>query len=328
LTINITGKLQKNIMRKILVIGAHGQLGTVLTKALQVKHGFANILATDIKASPDFEGDFQILDATNFDELHTIIKVNNIGEIYHLAAILSANGEKAPLNTWDINMKAWLNVLEAARLENVSKVFYPSSIAVFGDSIPKKACPQNVFLDPSTVYGISKAAGENWANYYFKKYNLDVRSLRYPGIIGYQSLPGGGTTDYAIDIFHKAVMGEDYTCFLSENARLPMIYMDDAIKATLDLMDAPVENIKTRTAYNIASVSFTPSELFKEIQKKIPTFKIKYAPDFRQKIAETWPEVIVDTEAKADWNWKADFSLSRICDTMLEELNKKITIAK
>jgi threonine 3-dehydrogenase len=313
--------------KKILVIGAHGQLGTVLTKVLQSKNGIDNVIATDIREQAIFEGRFQILDATEYDQLHYFVIKHEVTEIYHLAAILSANGEKNPLGTWDINMKALLNVLEVARIEQVSKVFYPSSIAVFGDSAPKDACPQNAVLDPSTVYGISKAAGENWVNYYFKKYDLDVRSIRYPGIIGYQSLPGGGTTDYAVDIFHKAVSGENFSCFLKKDTRLPMIFMDDAIRATLELMDAPKENIKTRTSYNLAGISFTPEELAAEIRKVIPTFKIDYAPDFRQEIAESWPKIILDSRAKYDWNWKPAYSLKKMTETMILELRKTLNFA-
>jgi threonine 3-dehydrogenase len=310
---------------KILIIGACGQLGTVLTSALQKKHGIDNVIASDLKEKENFEGKFEILDATDYDQMHYLVIKHEITEIYHLAAILSANGEKNPLGTWDINMKALLNVLEVARIEQVNKVFYPSSIAVFGDSAPKGACPQNAVLDPTTVYGMSKAAGENWANYYFKKYDLDVRSIRYPGIIGHQSLPGGGTTDYAVDIFHKAVSGENFTCFLEKDTRLPMIFMDDAIRATLELMDAPKENIKIRTSYNLAGISFTPEELAAEIQKTIPTFTIAYDPDFRQKIAESWPKIILDSKAKQDWNWKSAYSLKKMTEIMLKELRKTLT---
>jgi threonine 3-dehydrogenase len=313
--------------KKILVIGAHGQLGSVLTKALQAIHGIDNVIASDIKNSSSFEGRFEILDATDYDQMHYLVIKHEISEIYHLAAILSANGEKNPLGTWDINMKALLNVLEVARIEQVNKVFYPSSIAVFGDSAPKDACPQNAVLDPSTVYGISKAAGENWVNYYFKKYDLDVRSLRYPGIIGYQSLPGGGTTDYAVDIFHKAISGENFTCFLEKDTRLPMIFMDDAIRATLELMEAPKENITIRTSYNLSGISFSPEELAAEIQKVIPTFTIEYAPDFRQKIAESWPKIILDSKAKSDWNWKPAYSLKKMTEKMILELRKNLNFA-
>lgn len=312
---------------KILIVGANGQLGSVLTQALQTKYGNEQVIASDLYQKPDFNGNFELLDGTNFNQLHEIVVRHSITQIYHLAAILSANGEKDPLRTWDINMKALLNVLEVGRIEKIDKIFCPSSIAVFGNSAPKGTCPQETFLDPSTVYGISKAAGENWVNYYFNRYGLDVRSLRYPGVIGYQSLPGGGTTDYAIDIFHKAVCDEPYTCFLAKNTRLPMIFMDDAIKATLQLMEAPKENIKTRTSYNLAGLSFTPEEIAAEIKKIIPNFEISYEPDFRQQIAESWPQVIDDKEAQTEWGWKSNYSLKDITETMILKLQEQLTFA-
>lgn len=312
---------------KILVVGANGQLGSVLTKALQLKYGIENVIASDLNKKSDFEGKFEILDATDLENLHANVIKHEITQIYHLAAILSAKGETNPINTWDINMKSLLNVLEVGHLENLDKIFYPSSIAVFGKSAPLDNCPQNAFLDPATVYGISKAAGENWANYYFQRYGLDVRSIRYPGVVGYQSLPGGGTTDYAIDIFHKAVLDEPFTCFLKKDTRLPMIFMEDAIQATLQLMDAPKENIKTRTSYNLSGLSFTPEELASEIQKLIPNFSISYQPDFRQEIAESWPQRIDDKEARKDWAWKPSFSLKEITEAMIIKLKDKLTFA-
>jgi threonine 3-dehydrogenase len=312
---------------KILIVGANGQLGSVLTKVLQVKYGIDNIVASDLNKKADFESKFEIIDATDRDNLHANVIKHEITQIYHLAAILSANGEKNPIKTWDLNMKSFLNVLEIGRLEKLDKIFYPSSIAVFGSSAPSNSCPQNTFLDPNTVYGISKAAGENWANYYFHRYGLDVRSLRYPGIIGYQSLPGGGTTDYAIDIFYKAVLNEHFTCFLNKNTRLPMIFMDDAIEATIQLMEAPKESVKTRTSYNLAGLSFTPEEIANEIKKIIPSFSISYQPDFRQEIAESWPQRIDDKEASLDWHWKAKTNLKQITEIMISKLKEKLIFA-
>jgi nucleoside-diphosphate-sugar epimerase len=249
-----------------------------------------------------------------------------ITQIYHLAAILSANGEKLPLNTWDINMKSFFNVLEVSRLNQVDKVFFPSSIAVYGNDAPKIKTPQDYVLAPSTVYGISKVAGENWANYYYERYNLDIRSIRYPGVIGYQTLPGGGTTDYAVDIFHKAVKNEEFECFLKATTVLPMIYMDDTIRATIELMESPKENISVRTSYNLSGISFSPEELAKSIQNIYPDFKIFYKPDFRQKIAESWPSSIDDSNARTDWNWKPQFDIDTMTNVMIAELEKKYAI--
>lgn len=307
----------------ILVIGAHGQIGSVLTQELKRKFGNDNVIASDLRSKDDFEGLFEVLDATNKDAIEQIVVKYKITQIYHLAAILSAKGEENPLGTWEINMKTMFNVFEVSRLNKVDKVFFPSSIGVFGDAALADATPQATFLNPSTVYGISKAAGENWSQYYFERYGLDIRSLRYPGIIGYQSLPGGGTTDYAVDIYHKAVNGEDFSCFLEEHTVLPMIFMDDAIRATIELMDASKENIKTRTSYNLASMSFSPDEIAAAIQKIIPEFKISYKPDFRQEIAASWPRSIDDSEARMDWNWKPKYNLESMSKVMLEKLSEQ-----
>lgn len=307
---------------KILIIGANGQLGSVLTKALQTKYGEANIIATDIKFSADFKGNFEFLDATDFNSIKSVIKEHRITQIYHMAAILSAKGEQQPLRTWEINNQTFLNVLEAARLNKVSKVFYPSSIAVYGENAPKSNTPQDFFLIPTTVYGMSKASGEHWANYYFVKYGLDVRSLRYPGVIGYQTSPGGGTTDYAVDAYHYAVKNEVYTCFLNETSALPMIYMDDAIRATIELMEAPSNTLKTRTSYNIASMSFNPAELQEAISEIMPNFKMVYKPDFRQNIADSWPDSIDDTEARKDWNWQPKYNLKAMTADMIKNLKE------
>ena len=311
---------------KILITGAGGQLGSVLTLKLQEKWGVKNIIASDLYAKNDFTGNFEILDATNFDALQAIVIKYGITQIYHLAAILSANGEKAPLNTWNINMKTLFNVLEVSRLQKVNKVFFPSSIAVFGDNVDRINTPQSSNLTPSTVYGMSKVAGENWANYYFEKYGLDVRSVRYPGVIGHQSLPGGGTTDYAVDIYHKAVKNENFECFLNASTMLPMIYMDDAIRATIEVMEAPAEHITVRTSYNIAGASFNPEQITHSIQKIYPNFRVTYKPDFRQKIAETWPMSINDSAAKTDWNWKPQFDLEDITTDMVKNLKPKYSI--
>lgn len=307
----------------ILITGANGQLGSVLTKALQAKYGISNVIATDIKFNADFKGNFEFLDATDFNSINNLINEYNITQIYHMAAILSAKGEQHPLRTWEINNKTFLNVLEAARLSNVNKVFYPSSIAVYGKNAPKNNTPQDFFLIPSTVYGMSKASGEHWANYYFLKYGLDVRSLRYPGVIGHQTSPGGGTTDYAVDAYHYAVKHETYTCFLNQQASLPMIYMDDAIRATIELMEAPCNTIKSRTSYNIASMSFNPEELKAAISQQFPNFKMLYKPDFRQDIADSWPNSIDDTEARADWGWTPNFNLESMTIDMIKHLKAK-----
>ncbi|WP_299777320.1 NAD-dependent epimerase/dehydratase family protein [uncultured Formosa sp.] len=304
----------------ILVIGANGQLGSVLVKSLQDKFGINNVIASDLRTKEGFNGLFEIIDATQFDRIQEIVKTYKITQIYHLAAILSAKGEENPLQTWDINMKTMFNVFEVSRLNNIEKVFYPSSIAVFGDGADKDLTPNDAYLDPATVYGISKASGENWSQYYFLRYGLDIRSIRYPGVIGYQSLPGGGTTDYAVDIYHKAVLGESFNCFLSEDTTLPMIYMDDVIRATLELMDAPKESIKTRTSYNLTGVSFSPAEITSEIQNIYPDFKVSYKPDFRQKIANKWPKSIDDSAAREEWGWQPKFNLKAMTETMIKEL--------
>ena len=311
------------ISETILIIGASGQLGSVLTKELQKIHGKKNVIASDIFLDTDFDGIFEVIDATDLNAIKAIINKYSIKEIYHLAAILSAKGEEKPLSTWDLNIKMMLNVFEASRLNNVKKVFFPSSIAVFGDQAPLLNTPQSSFLNPATVYGISKAAGENWAQYYFTKYGLDIRSIRYPGIIGYQSMPGGGTTDYAVDIYHSAVKNEKFSCFLNSDTKLPMMFMNDAIRSTIELMQSPIENIKIRTSYNLAGMSFSPSEIYNEIKKSYPNFKIEYNSDFRQKIADKWPKSIDDKEARNDWGWTPKYNLSSMTLEMLEKLKEK-----
>lgn len=310
-------------MKKILVIGAGGQVGSVLTGQLQTRYGLENVIASDVRPLSGFGENFIGLDATDFEGLKRVVTDHGINEIYHLAAILSASGEKFPLDTWDINMKTFFNVLEVSRLHGVSKVFYPSSIAVFGQNAPKVDTPQSAPLWPTTVYGISKVAGENWASYYHQKYGLDIRSLRYPGIIGYQSPPGGGTTDYAVDIFHKAVQNKPYECFLEPSTMLPMIYMDDAIRATIELMEAPAASITVRTSYNLAGMSFSPAQLAGSIKGHYPNFEISYTPDFRQEIADSWPTSIDDSVARKGWGWQPAYNLDAMTDIMTSQLKLK-----
>ena len=312
----------------VLVIGANGQLGSVLIKELQTIHGNSNVIASDIYSDPNFQGIFQLLDATDMASIHIIIKKYSVTKIYHLAAILSAKGEQFPLKTWELNTKMMLNVFEAARNSTVNKVFFPSSIAVYGNKAPLQNSPQSAFLNPATVYGISKATGENWAQYYFEKYDLDIRSIRYPGIVGYQSMPGGGTTDYAVDIYHSAINKQTYNCFLKADTKLPMIFMDDAVRATVELMKAPKENIKIRTAYNLGAMSFDPSEITAEIKQTYPDFQVDYCPDSRQLIADKWPKSIDDFEARSDWGWKPEYNLTTMTTEMIEKLKEKYNTIK
>ncbi|THH37557.1 NAD-dependent epimerase/dehydratase family protein [Neolewinella litorea] len=305
----------------VLITGANGQLGTVLVPVLRERYGHDNVIATDIRPPlAGATGRFSLLDATDEESLRQLVRGEGVTQIYHLGAILSANGELNPLHTWRVNMDSLLNVLEVSRTEGVERVFYPSSIAVFGHHADLSCTPNHSVLNPTTVYGISKAAGENWAQYYFERYGLDVRSLRYPGIIGHQSAPGGGTTDYAVEIFHSAAAGQPYSCFLQSDTTLPMIYMDDAIRATLELMEAPTASIKVRTSYNLSGCSFSPADVAEAIQKILPDFEVRYAPDFRQNIAADWPDRIDDGPARNDWGWKPAYDLDRICATMLDNL--------
>ncbi len=313
---------------KILVIGANGQIGTALLPKLQKIYGEDFVIASDLNPNQNSTAVFEKLDATQPNALQTLIKKQGITQIYHLAAVLSAKGETNPLQAWDINMQTLLNVLEAAKEFSLKKVFIPSSIAVFGEGAPRRFTPQNAYLDPTTVYGISKVATENWCQYYYKRYLVDVRSLRYPGVIGYQSMPGGGTTDYAVEIYHKAITGDDYTCYLQENTRLPMIYMEDALRATTELMEAPADRLSVRTSYNLAGISFTPAELYDNIKLFFPDFKCDFVPDFRQAIADSWPESIDDTSAQKDWNWKPKFDLTQITREMIAQLSKQLIADK
>jgi nucleoside-diphosphate-sugar epimerase len=308
---------------KILVIGACGQIGSVLTSSLREAYGYANVIATDIRGDSMGDPFFINLDVLDTRHLSQIINKFGINQIYHLAAVLSAKGEANPLKTWHFNMTSLFNVLEVSREKGIQKVFFPSSIAVFGKDIPRVMTPQASQLTPSTVYGISKVAGELWCQYYFNRYNLDIRSLRYPGVIGYQSEPGGGTTDYAVEIFHYAVLERPYTCFLKPGTGLPMIYMDDAIRATIELMEAAPERLSIRTSYNIHGTSFTPSDCVEAIRAYYPEFKVDYKPDFRQTIAESWPESIDDAPARNEWGWKAGFDLSKMAHEMIVNLREK-----
>lgn len=303
----------------ILVTGANGQIGSVLTAALRDAYGQDAVLATDIRRPIAQEGPFEILDVLYPVKLREIAVKYGVTQVYHLAAILSAKGEQHPQQAWDINMRGLFNALEIAKDLSL-KVFFPSSIAVFGPSTPRENTPQDTITQPTTVYGISKVAGENWCQYYHLRYGVDVRSVRYPGIIGHQSLPGGGTTDYAVEIYHEAVKGNAFTCFLSENTRLPMLYMDDAIRGTLELMEAPAEQIKCRTSYNIAGISFTPAEISASIRRFFPDFRVNYAPDFRQQIADSWPASIDDSTARDQWGWRARFDLEAMTSDMLQNL--------
>lgn len=319
-------KLQPNLTamsnEKILITGANGQIGSVLSQQLRKRYGTNNVLATDIRTPQHQDGPFEILNVMDQQRWLEIIKQHKITQIYHLVAILSASGEKKPHKTWDLNITSLLTVLELAKTYQL-KVFFPSSIAVFGNDAPKISTPQDSLLVPTTVYGMSKVAGENWCNYYHKKFGVDVRSVRYPGIIGYEGLPGGGTTDYAVDIYHKAIDGEDFTCFLKPDSSLPMIYMPDAIKATIDLMNAPADQIKIRTSYNLSGMSFSPAEITTELQKHFPAFRVDYEPDFRQAIADSWPASIDDSPARTDWGWQEKYDLSSMTTDMILNLKKK-----
>ncbi|TRZ42770.1 NAD-dependent epimerase/dehydratase family protein [Robertkochia solimangrovi] len=310
-------------MERILITGAGGQLGSELTLKLSEIYGDESIIATDIneQVSSRFTNcKFAVLDVMDRPKMEALISENKVTQVYHLAAILSATGEKKPLFTWDINMQSLLNVLELAREYNL-KVYWPSSIAVFGNNTPRVNTPQYCAMDPTTVYGISKLAGERWCEYYNKTYGVDVRSLRYPGLIGYKSAAGGGTTDYAVDIYRAAIAGEKFSCFLSEDTYLPMMYMPDAIKATVELMEAPEDLVKVRSSYNIGALSFSPKEIYESIKRHFPDFEIVYEPDFRQKIASSWPDSIDDSVAVSDWNWKPDFDLDTMTDDIIMNLS-------
>ena len=307
---------------KILIIGAGGQLGSELTQALWTLYGKENVIATDIKDPQGIlsQGNFEILDVLKQKALFEFIQKNKITQVYHLAAVLSATGEKNPKFAWHLNMDGLIHVLDAAVEFKLSRVYWPSSIAAFGPTTPKTNTPQDTIMDPSTIYGITKQAGERWCDWYFRKYGVDVRSLRYPGLIGYKTKPGGGTTDYAVDIYFKAISDKKYECFLKSDTYLPMMYMDDAVKATLDLMEAPADKVKIRSSYNISAMSFSPAEIAAEIKKHIPDFSITYQPDFRQGIADSWPKSIDDSAARNDWGWRPHFGLQEMTKEILENL--------
>jgi len=309
-------------MDKVLVIGACGQLGSELTHGLGKVFVNENIIASDISKPNAAVAGFQFeqLDVTDASRIVEIVDQHGITQIYHLAAILSAKGEERPLWAWDLNMTGLLNVLEIARTKNLKKIYWPSSIAVFGPNTPVDNTPQHTVMDPNTVYGISKQAGERWCEYYHEKYGVDVRSIRYPGLIGYKSLPGGGTTDYAVEIYHNALKKEPFECFLSEDTALPMMYMPDAIKATIDLMQAPAEQVKVRSSYNVSAISFSPKEIVAAIKKQIPEFTATYAPDFRQVIADSWPNSIDDAVARNDWGWQPAYDLDEMTADILQHL--------
>ena len=314
-------------MKKILVIGASGQIGTDLTMELRKRFGNENVTASDIKPPLDVvlnSGPFTEINVLDKKGLEEVIDKYEITEIYHLAAILSGNAEKAPKRSWDINMEGLFNVLDVVKDKNLDKVFWPSSIAVFGPSTPTVNTPQDTVMDPNTVYGISKQAGERWCEYYFDKYNVDVRSLRYPGLISYGAEPGGGTTDYAVEIFYEANKEKKYECFLKDDTALPMMFMEDAIDATIGIMEADKDLVKIRSSYNIAGISFDPKTIASEIKKHIPEFEMTYKPDFRQAIADSWPQSIDESRANEDWNWKAKFGMKEMTEIMLREVKKKL----
>lgn len=311
-------------MPKILIIGAGGQIGSELTHELRKIHGNEHIIASDIKYQNSLaaEGPFEILDAIDKSAVEQCIEKHSITDVYLLAAMLSATAEKYPAKAWSLNMNSLFHILELAKDKKIKKIFWPSSIAVFGPSTPKENTPQYTVMEPSTVYGISKLAGERWCEYYHNIHKVDVRSLRYPGLISWKTLPGGGTTDYAVAIYHKAITDNQYNCFLTEDTVLPMMFMDDAIQATIGIMQADAEKIKIRSSYNLAGVSFSPKEVAGSIQKHLPGFKISYTPDFRQKIADSWPKSINDDAARNHWGWKAQYDLEKMTSTMLASLRK------
>ena len=312
-------------MSKILIIGSCGQIGIELVLELRKIYGNQNVIASDIKEEYPISiagGPYYQLDIMNVQKLKAIVKENDIKEIYLLAALLSATAEKKPLFAWNLNMQGLFNVLELAKDKLINKVFWPSSIAVFGSNSPANRTPQHTVMEPSTVYGISKLAGERWCEYYHNKYGVDVRSIRYPGLISYKSAPGGGTTDYAVDIFIQALKSKNYTCYLRKDAKLPMMYMSDAIRATIEIMEAPPSSIKIRSSYNLSGISFDPNEITNAIRREIPEFKIKYEPDFRQQIAESWPNSVDDSCAKTDWKWENKVGLQEIVKKMLKGLSQ------
>ena len=310
---------------KILILGACGQIGSELTLKLRKVYGNDNVVASDIREGKEelmSSGPFEIINAMSFDEIAEAIDKHQIDEVYLMAALLSATAEKNPAFAWSLNMDSLFHVLNLAKEGKIKKIFWPSSIAVFGPTTPRFNTPQYTVMEPSTVYGISKQTGERWCEYYFNKFGVDVRSIRYPGLISWTTPPGGGTTDYAVDIFYKAIEDKKYTCFLSEKSALPMMYMEDALEATIAIMQAPKEQVKIRSSYNLGGISFTPEDVAAEIQKHIPDFTINYEPDFRQAIADSWPASIDDSRAQEDWGWNHKYDLSEMTNVMLENLSK------
>ena len=311
---------------KILIIGACGQIGTELTHKLRLIYGTENVIASDIrKLNNDVvnSGPFEVVNALDFNQIEHLVEIHKITDVYLMAALLSATAEKNPAFAWDLNMNSLFHVLNLAKAKKIKKIFWPSSIAVFGPTTPKENTPQYTIMEPSTVYGISKQSGERWCEYYHNIFGVDVRSIRYPGLISWTTLPGGGTTDYAVDIFYKAIEDKKYECFLSSETKMPMMYMDDAIEATIKIMQADEADVKIRSSYNLAAMSFTPTEIAAEIKNHIPEFEITYKPDFRQKIADSWPASIDDSRARNDWKWKHNFELKNMTKIMLENLSKK-----
>ena len=309
-------------MDKILVTGSLGQIGSELVLKLREKHGQENVIASDVRDLEDLSFiPFEKFDVLNYNNIENIVTKYKITKIYHLAAILSANGENNPQLCWNINMNCLVNILEIARIHKLKQIITPSSIAAFGPETPKDNVPQETILLPKTIYGVTKVAGELLCDYYVKKFNMDIRGIRYPGLISSKTLPGGGTTDYAVDIFYKAVASKKYSCFLKEDTILPMMYMDDAIRGTIELAEANFEDLTYYSNYNFAAVSFSCEEIATEIKKHYPDFEIEYKPDFRQKIADSWPRSIDDSVAKKDWGWKAEFDLKKITQTMINDLN-------
>lgn len=312
---------------KILIIGACGQIGTELTHQLRAIYGNENVIASDIRKLNHpvvNDGIFEVVNALDYNQIQHLVEKYQITDVYLMAALLSATAEKNPAFAWDLNMNSLFHVLNLAKAGWIKKIFWPSSIAVFGPTTPKKQTPQYTIMEPTTVYGISKQTGERWCEYYHQQYGVDVRSIRYPGLISWTTPPGGGTTDYAVDIYYKAISEGKYTCFLSEETELPMMYIDDAIRATIEIMQAPAEKIKIRSSYNLSAISFTPKQITEEIQKHYPNFEVTYEPDFRQKIADSWPNSVNDNEAREDWNWKHQFDLNAMTFEMLTNLEKTL----
>ncbi len=309
--------------KSVLILGACGQIGTELTLALRERYGSEHVIATDIRDGSDTlsqSGPFELLDATDYEALEDVVMHYEVEEVYLMAAMLSATAEKFPDRAWNLNMNSLFNVLNLGKEHKIDKIFWPSSIAVFGPNTPKVRTPQHTLMEPTTVYGISKQSGERWCEYYHKKFGVDVRSVRYPGLISWKTLPGGGTTDYAVEIYHKALSEAKYTCFLKADSKLPMMYMEDAIKATINLMETEADNLTVRSSYNLAAMSFSPADIARSIRGHIPDFTIEYQPDFRQQIADSWPNSIDDSKAREDWGWEAEFDLEKTTNEMLTHL--------